>query len=118
MTPPIGGFGYATDDIYYLETCIFSQVCRNSDELFKLAVGDVFICDFSHEKFAELKELLLSPWTEAPDAAQCVASKTCIEVEPGKTPSCPDCWRINQGEGDCSALPGCNNELCGFCTNF
>lgn len=106
---PLGGiFGYATDDIYYLEACVLSQICQNSEELFQLAVGDPFICDFSREKFVELQELLLSPWSEPSGAAQCASSKTCIEIEPGKTPSCPECWRINEGGGDCSTLPGCN----------
>mmetsp|Transcript_31075 Transcript_31075/g.65134 ORF Transcript_31075/g.65134 Transcript_31075/m.65134 type:complete len:165 (+) Transcript_31075:451-945(+) len=115
---PIGGsFGYATDDIYYLEACIFSQICRNSDELFTLGVGDPFICDFSEDKFASLQQTLLSPWDEPSTATKCSKSRTCIEVEPGEKPTCPMCWRINGGNGDCSSLQGCNNKLCGFCTN-
>eukprot|EP00966_Prymnesium_polylepis_P056101 1297934-Prymnesium_polylepis.1 len=93
------------------------QICRNADQLFQLKVGEAFECDLSDAKFAELRELLTGTWTEPPGAAQCAAAKVCIEVPPGEAPTCPMCWRVNGGGGDCSALAGCNNELCGFCTN-
>ena len=28
--------GYATDDIFFLEVCMFNQLCKNGDELFGL----------------------------------------------------------------------------------
>ena len=122
MHPKGGAFGYATDDIFYLEACIFSQICDNGDDVFSLKVGDPFECRFSTTRFRELQELLLSPWSEPAGAEQCTSSKTCIEVDASATggaatPTCSQCWRVNQGEGDCSALAGCNNDLCGFCTN-
>jgi len=51
--------GFANDDIFYLEVCLFSMLCKNSDELFKLNVGERFICDFSEEGFSLLQQLLL-----------------------------------------------------------
>ena len=37
----------------------FDTVCRNSDELFKLNVGQPFVCDFLPDGFAALKRWLL-----------------------------------------------------------
>jgi len=55
--------GFANDDIFYLEVCLYSQVCSNSDELFRLEVGDKFVCEFSEEGFELLQQMLL----EGPD---------------------------------------------------
>jgi len=51
--------GYANDDIYYIEVCLFSMVCKNSDALFQLEVGERWICDFDLEGFMSLQEMLL-----------------------------------------------------------
>lgn len=53
--------GYATDDIFFLEVCLFNQICANGEEVFRLAVGQFFVCDFSPTKFDELARLLLEP---------------------------------------------------------
>lgn len=95
----------------------FTQICINRDQLFELKVGDSFICELADDKFAQLQELLLSPWEPAEGDVQCTEGKTCIEMESGQPPTCSMCWRVNNGNGDCSALPGCNKELCGFCSN-
>ena len=50
---------FANDDIFYLEVCLFSQVCRNSDAMFELEVGDRFVCDFDLDGFENLKRMLL-----------------------------------------------------------
>lgn len=55
--------GFANDDIFYLEVCLFSQVCFNSEQLFELDVGDRFICEFDADGFEALKRWLL----EGPD---------------------------------------------------
>jgi len=69
---PKGGiYGYATDDIFYLEVCLFSQLCANGHEVFDLNVGDEFFCQFSEERFRELQELLERPPFEPPDAMLC-----------------------------------------------
>ena len=51
--------GFANDDIYYLEICLFSQVCANREQLFKLEQGDEFVCHFDPHAFDELKGWLL-----------------------------------------------------------
>jgi|EP00966_Prymnesium_polylepis_P230188 hypothetical protein len=83
--------GYATDDIYFLEVCLYNQICENGGlrctrttrttglaaatsivhhlppasisctgaDLFKLEVGEFFVCDFSEERLDELERLLM-----------------------------------------------------------
>ena len=42
---PEGGiYGYATDDIFYLETCMYSQMCSNGHDIFRLEEGERFNC--------------------------------------------------------------------------
>ena len=64
-------YGFATDDVFFLEVCIFNQICRNHEDLFTMNVGDVFHCDFSEEHFHDLQKILLSPWSEPKDAMSC-----------------------------------------------
>ena len=99
-TRPEGGFyGYATDDIFYLESCIFSQICANGDDLFKLKAGDPFICDFSAERFNELQKLLLSPSEPDPDAKVCTGVGMAKEAG-----QCKDwCTKWNCWQQDCTA---------------
>ena len=52
--------GFANDDIYYLEVCLISQVCANSDQLFRLQADEDFICQFTRSGFDELKSWLLN----------------------------------------------------------
>lgn len=58
---PSEGYGYATDDIFFLEVCLFNQMCSNGEEMFSLGIGEGFQCDFSIARFAELRRLLLEP---------------------------------------------------------
>ena len=51
--------GFANDDIFYLEVCLFSQICENSDKLFEVDVGERFVCDFSPDGFEDLKSMLV-----------------------------------------------------------
>eukprot|EP00966_Prymnesium_polylepis_P104302 2415656-Prymnesium_polylepis.1 len=51
--------GFANDDIFYLEVCLFSQVCANSEQLFQIDVGERFVCDFSADGFEQLQAWLL-----------------------------------------------------------
>jgi hypothetical protein len=51
--------GFANDDIYYLEVCLFSQVCANRDELFALAKGQDFVCRVDEPAFRELQVWLI-----------------------------------------------------------
>ena len=69
---PSGGiFGYATDDIFYLESCLFSQICRNGHEIFELRKGHAFECDLDVGLFRELQGLLLTPGRRPPNERQC-----------------------------------------------
>ena len=52
--------GYATDDIFYLETCIYNQICDNHDELFRLRVGKPFHCQLNQTKYIEMQHWLLA----------------------------------------------------------
>ena len=50
--------GYATDDIFFLEVCLYTHICKNHEELFMLKVGDFFVCKFEEKAFDELEVLL------------------------------------------------------------
>ena len=73
---PEGGiYGYATDDIFYLETCVYSQMCSNGHELFALKVGESFFCKLDPARFRELQAILLTPPTPpGPGEMQCTSA--------------------------------------------
>lgn len=54
---------FANDDIFYLEVCIFSMVCKNSKHLFEIDVGEPFLCEVSQEGFDLIQRFL----REGPD---------------------------------------------------
>uniref|UniRef100_A0A7S4MF62 Uncharacterized protein n=1 Tax=Prymnesium polylepis TaxID=72548 RepID=A0A7S4MF62_9EUKA len=56
-----GTDGYSTDDIYYLEVCMFSFMCDNGDDLFGLDVDDFYVCQFNERKFDDLARLFKEP---------------------------------------------------------
>ena len=74
-----GGLGYATDDIFYLETCVFSQICSNGAELFRLRAGQPWACAFDEERFDELRRLLVEGGEDDPNAEQCTVPRDCAE---------------------------------------
>ena len=45
------GNGYAVSDVYYAEVCVMSHSCRNREALFRLRVGELFVCDFDETAF-------------------------------------------------------------------
>lgn len=51
---------FANDDIYYLEICLFSQVCRNREEIFTIEAGQDYRCQFDRERFRDLRDLLIA----------------------------------------------------------
>ena len=51
--------GFANDDIYYLEVCLFSQVCANREQLFALGNGQNFVCRVDEPAFRELQVWLI-----------------------------------------------------------
>ena len=66
--------GYANDDIFFLESCLYSQVCTNGDELFALGAGEHWTCHFSDEAFRELQRVLLAPPLLSADTPVCTSS--------------------------------------------
>lgn len=51
--------GYASSDIFYLESCIFSTICRNGDEIFRVQEGEDWRCDLSSDGYKQMKRWLL-----------------------------------------------------------
>ena len=51
--------GFANDDIYYLEVCLYSQVCTNGHALFSVEPGGAFVCDFSESGFRRIQQMLV-----------------------------------------------------------
>ena len=56
------GYGYATDDIFFLEVCIYSWICENSADLFRLRStctrsDELFRCAVSETRVRELRSI-------------------------------------------------------------
>ena len=49
---------FAENDIYYLEVCTLDEICRNSNELWTLEVGDPFVCEIDDVKYHQLTDAL------------------------------------------------------------
>ena len=54
------GTQFATDDIYFLEVCVFNQLCENNEELWQLDAGTPWQCILSETAFNELQEMLIA----------------------------------------------------------
>jgi len=52
-------YGYGTDDIYFLEICLYSFLCDNGADLFGLKVAAGFQCVLSQARFRLLRTLLM-----------------------------------------------------------
>ena len=122
---PEGGFyGYATDDIFYLEVCMMNQICKNGEHLFHMQAGEEFQCDYDPARFRELQNLLLSPPEPANSHQQARCTHSTLSTMKERPvfgddglPDCSTCWRLNNGPGDCHAQKGCDSGRCDFCTN-
>ena len=86
-------YGYANDDIFFLESCLYSQVCTNGDGLFALGVGEHWTCQFSEGAFRELQQLLLAPPLQSADASGCTTRALCTHW----------CNRFTCDQAQCSA---------------
>lgn len=70
---PDGGYGYANEDIFYLESCLFDQICDNGPEIF----DDVdwlkvpFNCSFNATLLHELEVILSEPADLSVDPEEC-----------------------------------------------
>jgi len=65
VEPGRGRVGYATVDIYFLEVCIYNQICSNGEELFALDELEDWQCQYDTARFDELQRLLTSPYSDA-----------------------------------------------------
>lgn len=52
--------GYATDDIFFLEACVFNQICSNNDELWTLEAGVLWQCRLNATRFEALQAMLVA----------------------------------------------------------
>ena len=69
---PAGGvYGFATDDVFYLEVCLYNQICSNGERLFSLLAGERFTCEYSTARFLELQQILLEPAAPTPAGYRC-----------------------------------------------
>ena len=68
---------YANDDIFFLEVCIFDQICENGADLWRVAVGERFDCVFSPDGFTTLMSIL----RQSPDTTR--RQRTCRGETPG-----------------------------------
>jgi len=57
----VGEDGYATDSIFFLEVCLFSAICSNRQDLFRLRSGDEWECDLDEGAYWDLIEKLRTP---------------------------------------------------------
>ena len=59
------GAWYNSGIVFYLEVCLLTQVCRNSDELLRIQPGQPFVCDLgddnSRDRLAARLERVLAP---------------------------------------------------------
>ena len=114
-----GGAGWANNDIFFLEVCLFNQICNNGPALFSLEIGEAFVCDLSIDGFKELQSILAKPVaTDMQGRSACASPPHPVQVvhAPG-VPSCQECWSVYQQQGDCSSRVGCTSTQCEFCTD-
>ena len=78
--------GYANDDIFFLEVCLFNQLCSNGEQLFELEAGEVFECAFSPTRLEELEALLREAPAPAPEGAECTDCPSAEGACPHLTP--------------------------------
>lgn len=50
----------ALQDIFYLEVCLYDQICNNRGDLWVLEAGDPFECDVEWDAFLQLREWIIS----------------------------------------------------------
>ena len=54
-----GTRGYASSDIFYMESCVYSLMCANRDEFWSLNAGEDFVCDMNWEGYSQFRDFLL-----------------------------------------------------------
>jgi hypothetical protein len=56
---------YSVGDVYFAEVCVLSVICRNSEELWALEVGELFACDLDTKRLLRLRDTLSSNSTQS-----------------------------------------------------
>ena len=105
--------GYATDDIFFLEVCLYNQICNDRDELWRLDAGTPWQCRLNHTGYAELQSMLLkTPDWGAPNGLPPRCEKWCAshpapvgERCSWKSLACGTCDFCTGGGGAAAARP-------------
>jgi len=57
---PLGCWnGYASSDIFFLESCFYSMMCRNRKQLFSMPVGEDWSCEPDRPGFERMRDMIL-----------------------------------------------------------
>lgn len=52
--------GYASSDIFYMESCVYSMICKNRDEFWALSNGQDWQCKMDWDGYQQLRDLILA----------------------------------------------------------
>ena len=52
--------GYSMGDVTFFEYCILSEICANSDDLFRVQPDEPFFCQHSRERYDVFRDLMMS----------------------------------------------------------
>ena len=55
----MNGVGFGSSDIFFFETCFYSLVCRNREELWRIDAGVDFVCVIDEDGFDQLRDWVL-----------------------------------------------------------
>jgi len=85
---------YTNDDIFFLEVCLYSMICANADELFRIEQDEDWHCVVSPAGFRRLQRLLvgnpvLGPSAPPPPRGAC--ESWCNEWTCGQVSRCGGC---------------------------
>jgi len=72
MPAGCGNRGYASSDIYYMEACVYSMMCKNRDEFWRLDAEQDFVCDMNWEGYSAFRDYLLDGGATAQNPADIV----------------------------------------------
>jgi len=59
MPKGCGNQGYASSDIFYMEACIYDQVCSNRESFWQLQPGEDWQCQMDYEGFEQFRDWVL-----------------------------------------------------------
>jgi hypothetical protein len=73
-------------DVFYLEICVFHQICSNRDRLWTLNEGDAFECELDQTGFDELQRIL----RDLPAAGRAAGTQASSDAAAPPSPSMMD----------------------------